>query len=57
MKYSVKILFFLVAFSTVSSLVAQNNIIDEIVWVVGDEAILKSEVEEYRKEILWKYNY
>lgn len=26
--------------------------IDEIVWVVGDEAILKSEVEEYRKEIL-----
>ena len=52
MKYSVKILFFLVAFSTVSSLVAQNNIIDEIVWVVGDEAILKSEVEEYRKEIL-----
>lgn len=30
---------------------AQNNIIDEIVWVVGDEAILKSEVEEYRKDI------
>jgi peptidyl-prolyl cis-trans isomerase SurA len=52
MKYSVKILFFLVAFATVSNLVAQNNIIDEIVWVVGDEAILKSEVEEYRKEIL-----
>ncbi len=52
MKYSVKILFFLVAFSTASCLVAQNNIIDEIVWVVGDEAILKSEVEEYRKEIL-----
>ena len=25
---------------------AQNNIVDEIVWVVGDEAILKSEVEE-----------
>jgi len=32
--------------------VAQNNVIDEIVWVVGDEAILKSEVEEYRKELL-----
>jgi peptidyl-prolyl cis-trans isomerase SurA len=31
---------------------SQNNVIDEIVWVVGDEAILKSEVEEYRKEIL-----
>ena len=52
MKYSVKILFFLVALSTASCLVAQNNVIDEIVWVVGDEAILKSEVEEYRKEIL-----
>jgi peptidyl-prolyl cis-trans isomerase SurA len=29
---------------------AQNNIIDEIVWVVGDEAIYKSEVEETRRE-------
>ena len=27
---------------------AQNNIIDEVVWVVGDEAILKSEVEQRR---------
>ena len=27
---------------------AQNNVIDEIVWVVGDEAIYKSEVEEAR---------
>ncbi|WP_298649250.1 peptidylprolyl isomerase [uncultured Proteiniphilum sp.] len=54
MKYSVKIiLFFLIALSAVPSLmIAQNNVIDEIVWVVGDEAILKSEVEEYRKEIL-----
>lgn len=24
---------------------AQNNVIDEVVWVVGDEAILKSDVE------------
>lgn len=30
--------------------VAQNNVIDEIVWVVGDEAIYKSEVEEARQE-------
>lgn len=52
MKYSVKILFFLIALSTTPCLMAQNNVIDEIVWVVGDEAILKSEVEEYRKEIL-----
>jgi len=27
---------------------AQTNIIDEVIWVVGDESILKSEVEEQR---------
>jgi len=27
---------------------AQNNIIDEVIWVVGDESILRSEVEEQR---------
>jgi len=27
---------------------AQNNIIDEVIWVVGDESILKSEVEQAR---------
>jgi peptidyl-prolyl cis-trans isomerase SurA len=27
---------------------AQNNIIDEVIWIVGDEAILRSEVEEER---------
>ena len=27
---------------------AQKNIIDEVIWVVGDESILKSEVEEQR---------
>ena len=25
---------------------AQDNVIDEVVWVIGDEAILKSDVEE-----------
>ncbi len=29
---------------------AQNNIIDEVVWVVGDEAIYKSEVEAARHD-------
>ena len=29
---------------------AQNSVIDEVVWVVGDEAIYKSEVEEVRQE-------
>ncbi|MDR0824380.1 MAG: peptidylprolyl isomerase [Prevotella sp.] len=31
---------------------AQNNIIDEIIWVVGDEAILKSDVEKVRLGML-----
>lgn len=34
--------------------VAQNNVIDEVVWVVGDEAIYKSEVEEARQEALMR---
>ena len=36
------------------SLHAQNNIIDEVVWVVGDEAILKSQVEEQYRSM--QYN-
>ena len=28
--------------------VAQDNIIDEVIWIVGEEAILRSEVEEER---------
>lgn len=33
---------------------AQENVIDEVVWVVGDEAILKSEVEEARMNALYE---
>ena len=29
-------------------MLAQNNVIDEVLWVVGDEAILKSDVEQAR---------
>ena len=29
-------------------LAAQDNVIDEVIWIVGDEAILRSEVEEER---------
>ena len=29
---------------------AQNNVIDEVIWVVGDQAILKSDVEMARIE-------
>lgn len=52
MKFSAKILLSFIALTFwTNSAISQNNIIDEIVWVVGDEAILKSEVEEYRKEL------
>lgn len=52
MKISAKILMTLMAFVLFSNIaISQNNIIDEIVWVVGDEPILKSEVEEYRKDL------
>ncbi len=33
---------------TAMPVVAQDNIIDEVLWVVGDEAILKSDVEQAR---------
>ena len=33
---------------TAMPLVAQDNVIDEVLWVVGDEAILKSDVEHAR---------
>ena len=36
------------ALMTDSAVYGQDNVIDEVVWVVGDEAILKSEVEEAR---------
>ena len=38
---------------------AQDNIIDEVVWVVGDEAILKSDIEQARLQAQYqgiKYN-
>ena len=30
-----------------------NNVIDEVIWVVGDEAILKSDVESMRRDPDW----
>ena len=33
---------------------AQDNVIDEVAWVVGDEAILKSEIEEARLSALYE---
>ena len=52
MMHSFKIFLLLLTISFAPFVNSQNNVIDEIVWVVGDEAILKSEVEDYRKEIL-----
>ena len=39
---------FLSLISMAIGLHAQKNIIDEVIWIVGDEAILRSEVEEQR---------
>ena len=39
---------FFILFSLFFSPVGAQNIIDEVVWVVGDEAILKSDIEQMR---------
>lgn len=43
-----KVYAFMLLLFTAITLYGQNNVIDEVVWVVGDEAILKSEVENER---------
>jgi peptidyl-prolyl cis-trans isomerase SurA len=40
-------------FSGVTAL-AQDNIIDEVVWIVGDESILKSQIEEQRMRMIYE---
>ena len=40
-------------FLMVSLMVQAQGVIDEVIWVVGDEAILRSEVEEER--LRWQY--
>ena len=57
MKTSMKRLYSLVAVTllTLTQLFAQtDNVIDEVLWVVGDEAILRSEVETERKRMLYQ---
>ncbi|HRZ97043.1 MAG TPA: peptidylprolyl isomerase [Paludibacter sp.] len=46
MKKNILSLFLFLFLST--SIFAQTNIIDEVIWIVGDEAILRSEVEEQK---------
>ena len=43
---------FLVTLLAASEAVAQSNVIDEVVWVVGDEPILKSDVEQARLDAI-----
>lgn len=50
MKKSILAVAFVSALFQYTGAFAQNNIIDEVVWVVGDEAIYKSEVEEARRD-------
>ena len=38
----------------VLSVVAQDNVVDEVVWIVGDDAILKSEVEEQYRNLQYE---
>lgn len=42
------------AMLTTASAQETDNVIDEIIWVVGDEAILRSEVETQRKQMLYQ---
>jgi len=47
MKKIILSLFFLLSIAPLKML-AQKNIVDEVIWVVGDESILRSEVEKQR---------
>ena len=46
------LLFSLLCLLTALPASAQDNVIDEVVWVVGDEAILKSDVENMRRAMI-----
>ena len=49
MKKKCLLLILLLAYNMHVVIHSQNNVIDQIVWIVGDEAILLSEVEDYRQ--------
>lgn len=46
------ILFLALAFTAVGIKAQADNIVDKVIWIVGDEAILKSDVEEMRMAML-----
>lgn len=45
-KYILNCAFALLAFFSISNVCAQDNVIDRVEWVVGDKAILRSDIEE-----------
>ena len=47
----IPLLLIILLLSCLPPVCAQDNVIDEVVWVVGDEAILKSDVENMRRAI------
>jgi peptidyl-prolyl cis-trans isomerase SurA len=51
MKHFFLLLLFLNGFLFQARLLAQSNVIDEIIWVIGDEAIFLSDVEKARRDI------
>lgn len=51
-KISARIFFLTVLLGLTYVSKAQDNIIDQVVWVVGDESILKSEIEGVRRDML-----
>ena len=55
MKKIILSLFFLLSIAPLKML-AQKNIIDEVIWVVGDESILRSEVEEQKNRAQYDGN-
>ena len=52
MRIRVRTMIFALLLSLCNVAMAQDNVIDEVAWVVGDEAIWKSEVEEARLSAL-----
>jgi peptidyl-prolyl cis-trans isomerase SurA len=47
--FKLAVLLFVCGFQSLTT--AQNNIIDEVIWVVGEEAILKSEIENQKLQM------
>lgn len=52
MKRLLTLFFILYSSFSILSAQTQSNVIDEVIWIVGDEAILKSDVEQARIDAL-----